>query len=61
MNLPHLPSIPEIEVFIVQLIAVILLLIAGVRLVLDALDPIRRKLRGWRQTHSRPNAQGPTP
>jgi hypothetical protein len=59
MTRPRFPSIPEIEVFIVQIIALILLVIAGVRLILDAWEPIRRKLRAPHQDHPWPQSKAP--
>ena len=55
----HLPSIPEIEIICVQLIALILLVIAGVQLILDAGEPLARRVRGRRQDRARPRMEVP--
>ena len=43
MTLSHLPSIPEIEGFIIQVIALVLLMVAGVKLVLHECKSLKPK------------------
>jgi hypothetical protein len=51
----HLPSIPEIEFFTVQIIALILLLIAGFKLIRHELTPPKPK-RAKRRPKQLPRA-----
>jgi hypothetical protein len=61
MTLQHLPSIGEIEVFVAQLIALILLILAGVRLILHEWRSLHRKKRAPRQNLSKRHTEGPAP
>lgn len=45
MIISHLPTIGDIEVFVAQLIALILLILAGVRLILHDWQSLKRKRR----------------
>jgi len=61
MAIPHLPSIGDIEGYVAQLIALILLILGGARLVIHEWHAVKRTLRG-RQNHAGPRGlEGPAP
>jgi hypothetical protein len=57
----HLSSIPEIEAVVAQVIALVLLIIGGVRLILDAWEPIFQKARRRSKDHTKWPIEGPSP
>jgi hypothetical protein len=61
MTLSHLPSIPEIEGFVVQVIALILLVLAGAKLVLHEWKSLKSKKGRIRPAQRRKTSQDSIP
>ena len=61
MLLQKLPSIPEIEFIVVQLIALTLLILAGIKLVLHECESLKRKKPRGRQNQPKKTSEGSSP